>query len=281
MLALAIIFSLIAPNLALTEQQSKLMKRIVNGQPTKLFERPYQASLQVLYFGQWYHICGASIIDVDRLLTAAHCLIFPVETMRVKVGLLDLTAPPNQYQQTIDIKAFKAHENFSTVIVDGMPNDIGILYTKTPFHFNENVQPVKIAPGGLTFDNSKCVISGWGKTSGTSAGSNILMEVAMTKITLKQCKEEFVPLGVAITDNAICVFDGENPPGENPTACSGDSGGPMLCSHRRRDYLAGITSFGLENCGGYRPSVYTRVAPYISWISKNKRAPNTQLQLEP
>ncbi|CAL1530999.1 unnamed protein product [Lymnaea stagnalis] len=210
MLALAVIFTLIATNLALTEQQSKLMKRIVNGQPTKLFERPYQASLQVLYLGNWYHICGASIIDCDRLLTAAHCLIFPAETMRVQVGLLNLTAPPNEYQQTIEIKAFKAHEDYINDISLGVPNDIGLLYTKTPFQFNANVQPVKIASPGLTFDNTKCVISGWGKTSGTSAGSNILMEVAMTKITLKQCKEEYATYGIAVTDKAICVFDGES-----------------------------------------------------------------------
>lgn len=50
----------------------------------------------------------------------------------------------------------------------------------------------------------------------------------------------------------------------------GDSGGPMTCyGNDGTPYLAGATSWGVSNCPGTFPSVYTRVSSFLSWIENN------------
>lgn len=53
------------PQLELTERSG----RIVGGRDATIEEFPYMAS--VLWFGQ--HVCGGAILNVNTVLTAAHC----------------------------------------------------------------------------------------------------------------------------------------------------------------------------------------------------------------
>ncbi|KAK7005168.1 trypsin, partial [Biomphalaria glabrata] len=115
--------------------------RIVNGVPSELFSRPYQASLQVFYRNAWYHNCGAVIIARDLLVTAAHCLMsFPPNLMRLEVGSMDLKAPVLKYTQFLNISAVKLHEDFLIDESVGYPNDIGLIFLSTPITYNDNVQ---------------------------------------------------------------------------------------------------------------------------------------------
>jgi len=52
-------------------------------------------------------------------------------------------------------------------------------------------------------------------------------------------------------------------------ACSGDSGGPLICvSKDNQPVLWGLTSFGIR-CGERNsPGVYARVEKYMSWIAE-------------
>lgn len=49
-------------------------------------------------------------------------------------------------------------------------------------------------------------------------------------------------------------------------ACSGDSGGPLFAILNGRQILAGITSWGAEDCEIGLPSVYVRLSYYTSYI---------------
>ena len=50
----------------------------------------------------------------------------------------------------------------------------------------------------------------------------------------------------------------------------GDSGGPLMVRNSDQNYsLAGVTSFGVGDCGeSGHPAVYTAVSSYIDWINK-------------
>ena len=52
-----------------------------------------------------------------------------------------------------------------------------------------------------------------------------------------------------------------------------DSGGPLFIKvgsdfEGAHWVVSGITSFGNRHCGSRRPTVYTRVTSYISWIKE-------------
>jgi len=250
--------------LATTLAAPGLETRIVQGTAVGLFAHPHQASLQVQSSGAWRHICGAVIISNTRILTAAHCLQGQTASrMQIKVGALNLDAAPNEYEQTVGVQSFVIHEAYNQNAA-GIPNDIGIIYLLTPLIFNANVQPATLAAKGSTFANTKCVITGWGQTSGTGSVSNQLLEAQITKITTADCQRRWLFQNINIKH--ICVFEASTPSGSRPSACMGDSGGPMMCGDSL-NLLAGITSWGVSNCSGNYPSVYTRVSEYLDWIN--------------
>ncbi|KAH9523389.1 hypothetical protein Btru_039905 [Bulinus truncatus] len=245
--------------------------RIANGVESQLFSRPYQASLQVYLpsRGGWFHYCGAAIIDVDRLACAAHCLYkYPAEILRIEVGVLNLKAPPLEYTQFIDVLAIEGNEDFSLDESQGFPNDIGVIYLKHPMVYNANVQPAKIAPAGQTFDDVECVISGWGSSVLGGPKSAVLREANVTKWTYERCRDLNQQFGVSISPTHHCVKGKANEAGLAPSACSGDSGGPLLCGDKRQ-YLTGVASYVID-CSGDYPTVYTKVAGYNEWINNRK-----------
>ncbi|KAH9523396.1 Chymotrypsin-1 [Bulinus truncatus] len=181
--------------------------RIINGVEAPLFSRPYQASLQVHIPNRgWFHICGAAIIDVDRLVSAAHCLIpFPADRLRVEVGVLNLKAPPLEYTQFIDVLKVEWHEDYLQDDYLSYPNDIGVIYLKHPMVYNENVQPAKIAPVGQKFDEQECSISGWGSTIFGGRSSAKLQEANMTKWTYERCLQVHQDNGYFVGPKHACV----------------------------------------------------------------------------
>ncbi|KAI8794862.1 trypsin [Biomphalaria glabrata] len=252
--------------------------RIVNGVPSELFSRPYQASLQVFYRNAWYHNCGAVIIARDLLVTAAHCLMsFPPNLMRLEVGSMDLKAPVLKYTQFLNISAVKLHEDFLIDESVGYPNDIGLIFLSTPITYNDNVQPIKIAPPGLSFDNEICVISGWGRIYGGGPVSPVLLQANMRKWTYEQCYAVNKESNMIINRNHVCV-KGESDDGHAPGGCNGDSGGPLTCKHKNKLYLLGVTSYGWDPCDTNYPTVYTRVPGYINWINKYKNLFDSQTE---
>jgi elastase-2 len=241
-------------------------KRIVNGTPAALFAHPHQASIQVQSGTGWSHICGAVLIARNKILTAAHCLQGQTASrMRVEVGALNLYEAPNAYEQTVGVRSYVIHGSYNGNAA-GIPNDIGIINLVSSVTLNANVQIAGLAPKGSSFANSQCVITGWGRTSGTGSASPTLLEARITKITTADCQSRWP--GQNINIRHICVYEAAASSGNRPSACMGDSGGPMMCGPTR-SLLAGITSWGVSNCSGNYPSVYTRVSEYLDWIAAN------------
>ncbi|XP_037552032.1 ovochymase-1 [Nematolebias whitei] len=66
--------------------------------------------------------------------------------------------------------------------------------------------------------------------------------------------------GDFFTDAHICA----HPAGS--ASCMGDSGAPLFCQRRDTYFLFGVVTWGSWRCNADKPSVFTRVPEYNSWI---------------
>ncbi|KAH9523401.1 Chymotrypsin-like elastase member 1 [Bulinus truncatus] len=228
-------------------EEDEVDKRIVNGEKAELYAWPHQASLQLNHatYG-WYHICGAVLIGENKLVTAAHCLEGQnVRNLRIVVGAL-LINDTTPYQQTLGVSVAIIHPQYNGN-GNGIPNDVGVIYVDRAVTYNKNVQPATLAPIGSSFANTQCVITGWGRVVGGGNVATHLKQAYITKISRAACNNQWIWYGQIITDNHICVYQASDPAGTRPSACNGDSGGPLMCGPTY-EYLAGVTSWGVSTC---------------------------------
>ncbi|NXI63484.1 GRAK protein, partial [Anseranas semipalmata] len=163
-------------------------------------------------------------------------------------------------QQKFKIMNFFCHPQFN---ISSKKNDIMLLKLDRMANLNKYVQIVRlpdscedIKPG------KKCKVAGWGVTS-SGEPSKCLQETTLKIVDRKICKSKYIKKKVKITRNMLCA-GGKNMSSKRD-ACSGDSGGPLICGSQ----YSGIVSFG-EKCGtGDLPGVYTRLTKkYVDWIKE-------------
>lgn len=237
----------------------EIQGRIVNGQEATYGSHPYICSLQQGLLGIfWSHICGSVIYNERTIVTAAHCVDGQSASgLRVVCGLHRQNAE-DQYQVTRSISSIRMYPQWNPNGA-GYPNDIAVIHLSSPLSFNSHVNKIQFASSG-SFVGTSCVLSGWGKTSGSGGAANTLMTVNMVKISNEECAQRWSGVsGADINAGHICFFE------DPKSACSGDSGGPVRCDN----ILTGVTSWGLSSCTGTHPSVYTRISHFYNWIVSN------------
>nr|XP_049600318.1 transmembrane protease serine 9 isoform X4 [Syngnathus scovelli] len=213
---------------------------------------PWQVSLQS--FGE--HFCGATLINREWVLTAAHCITNSMVTASLGRQCLQCFDQNEVRRPVVEIIL---HPDFDPLTRD---NDLAVLRLSSPVTFNDYIRPVCLAASGSTFFLTKSWVTGWGSLA--SGGSQLppinLMEVNLFVVGNNQCDCDYG--GGVITNNMICagLEDGGN------YASQADSGGPMVSSFGSRWILNGVMSFGIGRGQPERPGVYTRVSRYHDWI---------------
>lgn len=240
------------------EELKRWDKMIVGGRDAASAAWPWQVSLQYRASdGSFRHTCGGVLISPNFVLTAAHCTDGrgSKEMFRVAAGLNNIE---EETGTVFEVEEIINHEDFEMNPIFGFPNDIGLLKLKTPVETNDKIQFACLPPKDVDFaGNSDCWISGWGKTWFTDEGVPAKLQEANVAVpTTEQCQEEHIG---TVLDTHICAGDGY------PSACSGDSGGPMSCKVDGVWHVAGVTSWGIATCVGL-PSVYTRITSYLDWL---------------
>jgi len=248
--------ALVALSSALPRPQRVRVGRVVGGEAAIPNEFPYVLSLQ--YFGS--HICMASIIRADAVLTAAHCAeVGPPNSLTVKAGKHNIREIEST-EQTRDIISVAIHEGYPGAT--GFSNDIAVLRTASPFVFNAAVAPVPIAPAGHTATGTAS-IEGWGATREDGSLPDILQKAELPIVSDAVCKQAFGADNVE--DNMICAGLATG----GVDFCTGDSGAALAATDRGYRYLAGIASWGF---GCARPGyygVYTEIAHHTDFINRH------------
>ncbi|XP_041364536.1 transmembrane protease serine 11D-like [Gigantopelta aegis] len=265
-----------------TRQQSgRRRKRVVGGDPIMLGDMPWLVSLQFLLWHDFTHrsgfphLCGASLIADQWLLSAAHCFDRNVfqglddpANWRIALGEHDQNDVDGT-EQFPEIENIFKHPNF-TFSNGPIVNDIALVKLKQPVVLSDYVNPICLDTVGEFPAGSLGVVAGWGQKTADTPGTKMPFKAVVPIQDSDDCREKFESLpdgheakeAVRIDDSVFCaaaLLGGKD-------ACLGDSGGPFSCEKDGLWYQVGVVSLGY-GCGDMAfPGIYTRIPYFSDWI---------------
>ncbi len=205
---------------------------IVNGQETA----DYPATGMLLQQGQPF--CTGTVVGPRTVVTAAHC----VENQDPSQISFGFGPSAGQIEAELKVALAVTHPEWDS---QQLANDIAVIT------LGEDA-PVEPIPLNKSMDDSwigrKVTLVGYGVSDGPSqTGAGIKREVTVTIDQLEPTTLHYT------TTNG-------------QTACNGDSGGPAYADEGGELVIAGITSYGDQNCKEY--GVYTRVDAFLGFVEE-------------
>uniref|UniRef100_A0A8C9HZU5 Ovochymase 1 n=1 Tax=Piliocolobus tephrosceles TaxID=591936 RepID=A0A8C9HZU5_9PRIM len=254
---------------------SRFFSRISSWRNSTVAGHPWQVSLK----SHEHHFCGGSLIQGDRVVTAAHCLDSLSEKQLKNIIVISREyslSQKDEQEQNIPVSKIITHPEYNSH--EYMSPDIALLYLKHKVKFGTAVQPIclpdsddKVEPGII------CLSSGWGKISKTSEYSNVLQEMELSIMDDRACNivlksMNLPPLGRTM----LCAGF----PDGGVNTCQRDSGGPLVCRRGGGIWiLAGITSWVVGCARGSAPLrnnhmkaslvIFSKVSELMDFITQN------------
>ncbi|KAK7810793.1 hypothetical protein U0070_009498 [Myodes glareolus] len=167
--------------------------RFANDKPADKASWPWQSSLQV----DGIHLCGASLIGSQWLLTSAHCF----DTYKnPKLWTVSFGTTLSHPLTTRKIASIIIHENYAAHKHD---DDIAVVMLSSPVLFSENLHRVCLPDATFqVLPKSKMFVTGWGALKANGPFPNSLQEVEIEIISDDVCNQVNV-YGGAIS-SGIC-----------------------------------------------------------------------------
>ncbi|XP_050072540.1 trypsin 3A1-like [Anopheles maculipalpis] len=239
-------------------------ERIVGGVPVDIRDFPYQVSLR-----RGRHFCGGSIIDVEWILTAAHCTrTINARSLWVHVGSTHV----NEGGRSVKVRRILQHPKQNS----WSDYDFSLLHLDQPLNFSESVQPIRLrrpsadeVDGGPS-DGTLRKVSGWGNTHNPDESALVLRAANVPLTNHQRCSEVYEGIG-SVTESMICAGYDEG----GKDSCQGDSGGPLVCD----DQLTGVVSWGKGCAEPGFPGVYAKVSTAYEWIEQTLQVERVSTEL--
>ncbi|CAH0717888.1 unnamed protein product, partial [Brenthis ino] len=251
--------------------------RIRGGNTTDTKNYPYIAAI-IINGRLW---CAGTIVDVNWVLTAAHCLnyvlhVAPMKTLgqyvKVRVG----SAHPHEGGLLVDVAGAVRHPKFEE---EPVPHaDIALLKLVDNLEFQQHINLIKIYDGMKEpYAQSFVSVTGWGATRGSDTAfrdhTPDLMTARLKVRTRSYCSDAYQLVnGFLFTPDFFCASL------RNGTrdACLFDAGAPAV-QHNR---LMGVMSFGPERCGHeFQPAVFIKAFYFRDFVKHTISSYKTTAEL--
>ena len=207
--------------------------------------------------------CGGSLVRLDVVLTAAHCVSLSTsnepDEVAVAVGRHDLRN--DEEGEIIGVLEIIVHPDFNPRT---LAHDLALLRLERDAVLGSIValagaDDADRSPPGVT-----SVVLGWGSTLGLPPGTptypDALREVDLPIVSDPDCTDAYG--GLFFGDSMVCA----GPDGGGVDSCSGDSGGPLVVVDELGAVQIGIVSWGIGCAQQGFPGVYTEVAAHQRWL---------------
>ncbi len=243
---------------------------IVNGNTATVSDYPSFASLfyrnNKVYSTRSF--CGATMINSQYVLTAAHC-VYGDDDMMLYTVVAPQLQDESQFLSNEQARAaeFYYPDTFINSSVELWPDDIAIIKLESALSTGNLRSLLNSSLNNSYPPNSEFRAVGHGYIEDDVRGGTELLETEMDYVPIAQCRFE---IGTKITSKQLC-FGGETINGLQNSTCTGDSGGPIYYFDGMQYVQVGITSFGPASCGDPNysvSSIYTDVYDYQAWITK-------------
>ncbi|UPQ89587.1 S1 family peptidase [Vibrio sinaloensis] len=243
---------------------------IVNGSNANIADYPSFASL-FYRNGNTYSAspyCGATMINPQYVLTAAHCIYGDNNLMLYTVVAPQLEDESNFLStQQAKAEAFYYPDNYLDSEVERWPNDIAIIKLESPLAVGTYTSLLNTTVNNAFAPNDNYKAVGHGYIAENDSSGTRLLETSLTYVNTSNCQAVF---GSKITSSQLC-FDGALGATFKNATCNGDSGGPVYWYTGGQYVQIGLTSFGPATCGDPSANViavFTDVHDYQGWISQ-------------
>ncbi|KAF6212684.1 hypothetical protein GE061_013210 [Apolygus lucorum] len=240
---------------------------------------PWIVSIRKFFEGEGFaHDCGGSLLTLEIVLTACHCLQGGVRDFEFVAGSVDLEN--KKAGQVRSAKRIIVHPECVDLDEEGT-FDVGVAIMKKSFQKTKFVKTMNILSWNpkefeskmrplLKSRTSNCFVAGWGVVrNGGNSASRYLKGVRMYPITGEQCRNIY-----GKKRKRFRYFDFDKVHQQcgvsrylNESDCIGDSGGPFTC----KGYTVAVVSYGFE-CGTPTPSVYVTLPYFLEWYQKKLKS---------
>ncbi|RLK55569.1 S1 family peptidase [Actinokineospora cianjurensis] len=219
-------------------------EQIVGGQRVPIADHPYVVYLAT---SNGFQFCGGTLVDRDKVVTAAHCAkAYPRDRVLVVAGREDKSSTDGV---TVGVKDIWVHPDYRDVTLG---DDVAVLTLaeRVPY------RPLPVATDRAVYTpEAPAGILGWGRVAETGAASRYLLGAQVRLVSDTECAVDYDNF---LDDSMVCA----GLPEGGIDTCQGDSGGPLIVDGR----LVGISSWGQGCAEPGKPGVYTRVAAYADLI---------------
>lgn len=217
-------------------------QQIVGGDRASIADHPYVVYLTT---EDGFQFCGGTLVDDNKVVTAAHCAAGKQPSDVVVVaGREDKESPAGM---TSPVKEIWVHPDFTDV---RSGSDVAVLTLTERLPYATLDLP-RADDTDLYEAGQPGLILGWGRTAADGQPSRYLLKASVPVMADNDCKKAY-PAYKA--DAMVCA----GVPKGGVDSCQGDSGGPLILDGK----LAGITSWGEGCAAAGKPGVYTRLAAY-------------------